>query len=881
MRNQRLTKLFIRFRDAGDSNALGGLFDALSPELLRVARHLARDEAEAEDLVQATFLTVMEHPQRFEPTRCVAAWMVGILTNEARAWGRGAARQPDVDRVMSEPIERETRERPEQLAVDAESRSLLEAALQRLPAKYREVLAAHLLRRLTPQEIAVECDASPATIRVQLHRGLAQLRPLLPAGLTGGLVMTFAPRGSAALRAELLATASRFTPLAASASAGTVTTSLGSLLMLQRIGLGAIVALALVGLWTLPSWLEADSLNLNETTVLAPELHAGSGSALVAAHEMDSQRTGIATESVTQPPSTSILLPRLRVRTLWADGSPASDVRFEYREAYTSTGDVMSARSDARGVALIEVPSRASYEIYGDRSGNAFASVDQVEFDETKVRAEQLDELRTACAVTVNLELDAGVDVRGRVIDQDGRAVVGAELWVSTGMNRARGLIVATSDADGRYLIRQLAGNCLFGARAEGHAPSKPEHVQYWMERQGTSQPLEIDLTLDGPDARARGVVLSHLGDPVAGARVRFGPQRMFENVGPTGAEGPPPPIEVVTDANGRFEAAGIAPGRVEFACQAQGYPVFAGSQSIAGRETAQLQLRLQLGAWVYGSLVEHSPRQNTMSRPVVSAYESSFWQSGAQSSFDAPRVETRPDGSYMLGPLAPGRVQINATGTDRKQSDRIELELAPNERFEWNPHLNALPVIRGIALDEHGAPLEGWTVASQADSHPGPAPRAVFTRSEGRFELTSDTLGAVTLALIPPDSSAPEGRMWTARRVPHAFLAGVSSDAQDVVLQLAVDRRPSAALHIDFVPSTATDTPPILATLTHERWGEVIREQLPAGSESIDWTGLPDGRVSLRVECEGYATVVLAGLQLVKNTPRTLPPIALEPDSR
>ncbi|MCB9916564.1 MAG: sigma-70 family RNA polymerase sigma factor [Planctomycetes bacterium] len=123
------------------------------------------------------------------------------------------------------------------------------AALERLPERYRDVLERHLLRHQTPQEIARAKDASPATVRVELHRGLARLRPLLPAGLAGGLVLSLSERGHAGLRGELLAHASRALPAAPLTAGATATTAqLGSLLMLQRLGLGlaAVTLLLLV-----------------------------------------------------------------------------------------------------------------------------------------------------------------------------------------------------------------------------------------------------------------------------------------------------------------------------------------------------------------------------------------------------------------------------------------------------------------------------------------------------------------------------------------------------------------------------------------------------------------------------------------------------------
>jgi len=860
MRDQRLTTLFVRFRDRGDTRALGELFDALIPELRRVARHLARDKAEAEDLVQATFLTVMEHPERFDASGRVEAWMVGILTNEARAFGRGAARRPDPERVLSEPTEREARERPEQLAVDSESRSLLEAALERLPAKYRDVLAANLLRRLSPQEIAAERDACPATIRVQLHRGLAQLRPLLPAGLAGGLVMTLAPRGSAALRAELLASASRLTPLAAPAAAGTVaTTTLGGLLMLQRIGLGAIVALALVGLWKLPDVLGTNDAAATGSTVLSPELRVSSSAALAAITTTSSSGRNVVAPETAAPTSKVQTLAWILVNTYWADGSSAPGIEFKCVSMSDDPTDSRVARSDERGTALVHVPAEGWYAIYGDRSGSTSVHVPTVA-SAAAADASFDPQSRPGAIVIARLTLHQGVDVGGRVVDRDGRPVAGADVWISTGLNRDSGLVAAQTDSAGRYLLRQLTDICFLGARAEGHAPSEPEHVQYWSERSAAGEALEIDLTLGGPAASVRGVVFDPRGDPIAGARVRVGAQDGFDTFGPTGAEGPPPPLEVMTDDEGRFEARGVAPGHVEVACRADQHAVRATKLEVRAGESAFTELRMQTGAAVHGKLL--SPGGAPIEGATVAVYQRALSYPSARSSFDEPRVRTRADGSFALLNIAPGPVRLSASTRDRKASDSVELELADGDVYEWTPQLEGLPEITGVALDANGEPLAGWTVVTRAMDRSGPPPVAKSTNKDGRFTLSFMSEGAVQLILHAPDDG-PKSRMWVSDRVPHAWLDDVETGSRDVQLVLDPARAPTAGLRADLAMADGSQTPKLLVTLSHEHWGELLQRELPAGAAEVVLDELPEGPVTLSIEGDGIATLRRAAIAL------------------
>ena len=98
----RLTRLFLRYRDRRDGRALGRLFDRVAPRLLGVAAHLAPDLASAEDLVQATFLVALERARSFDPAREVEPWLYGILVREAARARRRRAQVPDARRVARE-----------------------------------------------------------------------------------------------------------------------------------------------------------------------------------------------------------------------------------------------------------------------------------------------------------------------------------------------------------------------------------------------------------------------------------------------------------------------------------------------------------------------------------------------------------------------------------------------------------------------------------------------------------------------------------------------------------------------------------------------------------------------------------------------------------
>ena len=91
MRTTNPDRLFARFRRTGDPEALARVFDAVAPKLLAVARHLVTDAAEAEDVVQATFVAAIERAHSFDPKRRLLPWLIGILGREAKKPVRNGA----------------------------------------------------------------------------------------------------------------------------------------------------------------------------------------------------------------------------------------------------------------------------------------------------------------------------------------------------------------------------------------------------------------------------------------------------------------------------------------------------------------------------------------------------------------------------------------------------------------------------------------------------------------------------------------------------------------------------------------------------------------------------------------------------------------------
>lgn len=169
---QDLAALFGRFRDAGDTGALGRAFDESGAELLRVARHLGTSREDAEDLVQATFLTAIEKAGTLERGRDPMPWLVGILVLHSRNLRRKRGRTTELPELARH-------EPPDEALERAELRAKVAAALEELPQRYVAVVVPYLAGEFSSGEIGALTGRAPGTVRMQIHRGLELLRRAL------------------------------------------------------------------------------------------------------------------------------------------------------------------------------------------------------------------------------------------------------------------------------------------------------------------------------------------------------------------------------------------------------------------------------------------------------------------------------------------------------------------------------------------------------------------------------------------------------------------------------------------------------------------------------------------------------------------------------
>ena len=140
------------------------------PMLLAAARAIARDEAEAEDLVQTTFERALRAAPTIRDPRAIRAWLLTVQTREALRVVRRLRRMVRLDPTVHElPLRG-----PE----TSESMDLDEA-LGRLSRPIRAAVVLHHMVGLSVRETADALGVTENTAKARLATGLARLRGLL------------------------------------------------------------------------------------------------------------------------------------------------------------------------------------------------------------------------------------------------------------------------------------------------------------------------------------------------------------------------------------------------------------------------------------------------------------------------------------------------------------------------------------------------------------------------------------------------------------------------------------------------------------------------------------------------------------------------------
>jgi RNA polymerase sigma-70 factor, ECF subfamily len=185
----------------GDERAFATLMDAYSSSLIRVAMGYVPTRAVAEEVVQETWLGVLQGIDRFEGRSSLKTWIFRILTNTATTRGARERRTVpfcsltdddgaplDPDRFFGADHDRYPGhwelgptpwETPEEGLLSGEAREVILSAIEELPPAQRAVISLRDVEGWPSAEVCDALELSEGNQRVLLHRARTKVRAAL------------------------------------------------------------------------------------------------------------------------------------------------------------------------------------------------------------------------------------------------------------------------------------------------------------------------------------------------------------------------------------------------------------------------------------------------------------------------------------------------------------------------------------------------------------------------------------------------------------------------------------------------------------------------------------------------------------------------------
>lgn len=173
-------------RGAMDRNeaAIRAIMQQNNRRLFRVARGILRNDAEAEDVVQETYVRAFTRLESFRGESSFATWLTRIAMNEAL--GRARRQRPHVElsdlksgvleaQIIQFPQSSNPSD-PEKTMAQREIQNVVERAVDELPEAFRVVFITRVIEGMSVEETAELLQLKSETVKTRLHRARTLLR---------------------------------------------------------------------------------------------------------------------------------------------------------------------------------------------------------------------------------------------------------------------------------------------------------------------------------------------------------------------------------------------------------------------------------------------------------------------------------------------------------------------------------------------------------------------------------------------------------------------------------------------------------------------------------------------------------------------------------
>ena len=185
MSNTANPEISVEALKSGDRAEFARLVDAYSPQIYRLALKMLGQPQDAEDVLQNTFIKALQFLPKFEGRSSISTWLYRIAANEALMTIR--KRRPETMLTDLAPEDNENEEYtpanltdwcclPEEEFINAEARTHLDQAIQRIPGALRIVFLLRDIEGLSIEETSQALNLSETAVKTRLLRARLRLR---------------------------------------------------------------------------------------------------------------------------------------------------------------------------------------------------------------------------------------------------------------------------------------------------------------------------------------------------------------------------------------------------------------------------------------------------------------------------------------------------------------------------------------------------------------------------------------------------------------------------------------------------------------------------------------------------------------------------------
>lgn len=183
----------------GEEAAIRELIRRMNPRLFRIARGIVFTDADAEEVVQESYLKAFTHLDTFRTEARFSTWIIRIAINTARMRLRSARPQEEYDTVTEPRNATESvlafpgqeANMPEAALGRTQIRALLESTVAQLPSDLRLPFLMREAENMSVRAIARHLSLNPITVKTRLFRARRRLRTALEERIHGGFDAIF------------------------------------------------------------------------------------------------------------------------------------------------------------------------------------------------------------------------------------------------------------------------------------------------------------------------------------------------------------------------------------------------------------------------------------------------------------------------------------------------------------------------------------------------------------------------------------------------------------------------------------------------------------------------------------------------------------------